>query len=79
MHVQVGTTFEVRWHGPDGPGDFISVAPEGSRWQRKLDWAFTSAGSPARLAAPFSRGRYEVRYISGSDSRTLETVTITVE
>jgi Ca-activated chloride channel family protein len=78
-HVQVGTTFEVLWQGPDGPGDFISVAPEGSRWQRMLDWAFTSAGSPARLAAPFSRGRYEVRYISGSDSRALETVTITVE
>lgn len=77
--VQAGTRFEVEWQGPDGPGDFISLAPEDSRWQRKLDWAFTAAGSPASLAAPFASGIYEVRYISGSDSRVLETVTITVE
>ena len=65
--------------GPDGAGDFISVAPRGSRWKRKLDWAFTATGSPANLAAPYSRGTYEVRYITGSDSKILEAVPITVE
>jgi Ca-activated chloride channel family protein len=77
--VSAGTRFEVAWQGPDGAGDFISVAPPGSQWKRKLDWAFTATGSPANLAAPFARGIYEVRYISGSDSRILEAVTITVE
>jgi Ca-activated chloride channel family protein len=77
--VKVGSRFEVAWQGPDGVGDFISIAPRGSRWKRKLDWAFTAGGSPASLAAPFSRGTYEVRYISGSDSRILEAVPISVE
>ena len=77
--VRAGSRFEVQWQGPDGPGDFISLAPQGSRWQRKLDWAFTSAGSPASLAAPFTGGRYEVRYVSGADSRILESVPVTVE
>lgn len=77
--VKAGTRFEVAWQGPDGAGDFISVAPRGSRWKRKLDWAFTATGSPANLAAPYSRGTYEVRYITGSDSKILEAVPITVE
>lgn len=77
--VKAGTRFEVTWDGPDGAGDFISVAPRGSPWKRKLDWAYTAAGNPASLAVPFSSGVYEVRYISGLDSKILEVVTIKVE
>jgi Ca-activated chloride channel family protein len=77
--VKAGTRFEVEWQGPDETGDFIAIAPEGSGWKRKIDWAFTAGGSPASLAAPYSSGVYEVRYVSGSSYKILETVTIVVE
>lgn len=63
--VAAGSRFKVTWTGPDGPGDFIAIAPAGSGRRRHLDWAYTSQGSPADLAAPFQPGTYEVRYVSG--------------
>jgi Ca-activated chloride channel family protein len=64
--VGVGTRFEVSWSGTSEPGDFITVAPEGSEPGKKLDSTYASLGSPVSLAAPFKPGRYVVRYISGT-------------
>jgi Ca-activated chloride channel family protein len=77
--VRAGTRFAVVWQGPDETGDFIAVAPFGGEPRRRLDWAFTSLGSPANLAAPFSPGRYELRYVSGKDLEVLATVTLEIE
>ncbi len=69
--VAAGTRFRVRWTGPDGPEDFIDVAPADAPRHRHLDWAYTAQGNPADLAAPFEPGAYEVRYISGEDLEVL--------
>lgn len=69
--VAAGDRFEVRWSGPDAAGDFISIAPAGSPAHRHEDFAFTSLGSPASLAAPFRAGDYELRYVDGASGTVL--------
>jgi Ca-activated chloride channel family protein len=76
--VEAGTRFEVEWTGTPGAGDFLAVAVEGSKVRRYLDWSYTTVGSPLTLAAPFNRGRFEVRYISGSDFAILARSSIEV-
>jgi len=78
-NVLAGARFEVRWTGPDRGGDFIAIAPVGSRSGRYLDWFFTSAGNPASLAAPFKPGAYEVRYVSSDPREVLASIPVTVE
>jgi Ca-activated chloride channel family protein len=62
--VSAGTRFDVVWTGPDSSGDFITVSRRQTGPRQFLDFAYTSAGSPANLAAPFKPGLYEVRYVS---------------
>ena len=73
-----GTRFEVSWTGPARSGDYIAVAPAGSRPQRKLDWSYVTMGSPLTLAAPFSPGNFEVRYLGGDPPQILGWQKITV-
>ncbi len=61
--VTAGTRFEVAWTGTAAPGDILVVAPKGSPPARVIDWAATDAGSPVSLAAPFSAGAFEVRFV----------------
>jgi len=76
--VDGGLRFAVSWTGPNGPGDYVAIAPEGSREGRYLDWAYTTAGSALTLAAPRKSGVYEVRYVRGRDARTLARVVVNV-
>ena len=76
--VEAGTRFEVVWTGTAAEGDFLAVAPAGSKPRRHLDWANTTVGSPLTLAAPFKPGDYEVRYISGKDTRIVASCPLTV-
>lgn len=77
--VRVGTRFDVQWTGPNRPGDYLAVAVRGTRPLDHEDWAFTSAGSPASLAAPFAAGDYELRYVSGDTHEILAAIPIAVE
>jgi Ca-activated chloride channel family protein len=76
--VRAGTRFDVRWSGPDRPGDYLSIAARGAGPREHEDWCFTSSGSPASLAAPFEAGDYELRYVSGGDSEVLAALPIEV-
>ena len=76
--VRAGTRFDVRWTGPDRPGDYLAVAARGAAPQQHEDWCFTSAGSPASLAAPFEPGDFELRYVSGAGQEVLAALPLTV-
>jgi hypothetical protein len=64
--VVAGHVFEVRWQGPDGDGDFITLvpvdAPESSYGANN---AYPRRGNPVRIEAARDAGDYEVRYLTG--------------
>jgi Ca-activated chloride channel family protein len=62
--VGTGDSFEVTWTGPDGPGDYITIAPAGSVVGTYLDYKYVNGGSPLSLTAPPDPGDYEIRYVS---------------
>jgi Ca-activated chloride channel family protein len=76
--VTAGTRFEVRWTGTTSPGDIVAVAPAGAPAGRILDWVATEGGSPASLAAPFSPGSFEVRYLRPASRDVLASVPLEV-
>ncbi len=69
--VEAGSRFVVEWSGTPGGGDFIAIAKEDSAAGEHFDWSYTTAGRRLTLAAPFHPGRYEVRYVSGSEVEIL--------
>jgi len=71
QEVEAGSRFTVEWTGPPGGGDFIAIAKKSAPAGRYLDWAYTTAGRRLTLAAPNRPGRYEVRYVSGSEIEIL--------
>jgi Ca-activated chloride channel family protein len=62
--VDAGTDFEVTWTGPNGPRDYMTIAPAGSPVGTYLDYEYTTVGSPITLTAPEESGDFEVRYAS---------------
>lgn len=73
-----GQRFDVRWQGPEGAGDYLTVVAEGAPESSYLDYVYTYAEQPGTLVAPVDAGRYEVRYVSGQDGRTLASVALEV-
>lgn len=67
-----GAQFQVTWTGPNGPGDYITVAPAGSEEGTYLSYAYTATGPTLTLTAPDEAGSYEVRYVTGRQERTLK-------
>ena len=59
-----GATFAVEWTGPDGPGDYITIAPAGSPEGTYLSYFYTYAGPKGTLTAPDESGDYEIRYVT---------------
>lgn len=76
--VVAGETFEVAFTGPNNENDFITIVPEGAAEREYGNWAATRLGSPAKLEAPKRAGRYEVRYATGQDYRTLARAAVEV-
>jgi Mg-chelatase subunit ChlD len=70
--VAAGTIFEVRWEGPDDPGDYVTVLPPDAKERSSgSSYAYTERGNPARIAAPEAAGAYELRYQTGQSDATL--------
>ena len=61
----------IGWTGPDGPNDFLRIAPAEAGSQDYISWAPTSSGSPLELQTPSAAGTYEVRYVRGLDGEVL--------
>ena len=77
--VAAGAKFNVTWEGPNYGGDYITIAPAGSKDKDYKGYTYTSSGTPATLKAPAQPGKYEVRYILSQSKTALARTPITVE
>lgn len=76
--VEAGTTFEVAWAGPNGPGDYVTiVAADATTWTGE-SYFYTASANPGTLVAPIEVGTYVLWYVTGSDSATMATRPIKV-
>jgi hypothetical protein len=75
-----GEHFNVKWEGPNNPGDFVAIMVSGSdkRASAKGGWAYVHYGSPAKLRAPLEPGDYEIRYQTGQSATILATQSLKV-
>ncbi len=54
----------VAWTGPNGQGDYIDIVPKGfTGTSGEISYAYTSAGTPAKVVAPGPAGEYQLRYL----------------
>lgn len=83
--VSISEPVNVRWWGPAGPLDVITLNNINSEAAEYIDWASPSDGSPARIQAPLISGDYEVRYlVAGKDvvassQISIESIPVTLE
>ncbi len=76
--VVAGSTFDVRWTGPDARNDYIAAALPDARAGTYDTYTYTREGSPLKLKAPAEPGQYELRYNLAYGNKTLVAVTLTV-
>ncbi len=76
--VGAGDQFDVEWTGPDGPGDYLTIVPEGAAAREYLSYFGTSVGSPGTLTAPEEPGEYELWYVTGTEYGIFARTPITV-
>lgn len=69
--IAAGTRFEVQWRGTAEEGDLVVVAERDAPNDEFFDFAFVGGEGSLTLAAPFTPGGYEVRYLSGADRAVL--------
>ena len=62
--VSAGASFDVRWEGPDGSRDYVTIVLADAEPGAYLDYAYTRQGSTLALKAPDEPGSYELRYQS---------------
>ena len=62
--VAPGAPIQVTWTGPNGPGDYVTIVPAGSKVGTYLSYAYTNTGNPVTIAAPADPGKYEIWYAS---------------
>jgi hypothetical protein len=73
-----GSTVTVKWSGPNGPGDYVTVVRKGAEPNAYLDYKPTSSGrtpvNPVVIVLPAEPGAYEIRYLTGNPRRVLAQV-----
>lgn len=62
--VAPGAPFQVTWTGPNGPSDYVTIVPAGSKPGTYTSYAYTSTGNPVTINAPAEPGKYEIWYAS---------------
>jgi len=62
--VAAGSVIEVKWTGPNGPGDYVTIVPADAAPGTYKKYRYTRQGSPLKLEAPKTPGDYELRYQS---------------
>lgn len=76
--VMAGTTFQVAWHGPNGPQDYVTIVKVGTAKWTDESYFYTANKNPGDLVAPLEAGAYELWYVAGSDDSKQASKPITV-
>ena len=74
-----GSSFKVRWEGPNNKQDFVTIVEEGANEGRYEYYQYTSKGDELELVAPEIAGKYEVRYLTGLRHYTLAKTSVSGE
>jgi len=74
--VTLGRTVDVKWTGPNGPKDYITVVKPDAKNDEYGSYSDTSRGSPAKIRVPDKAGTYELRYITGGEFAVLARRTV---
>lgn len=72
--VEAGSSFEVKWKGPNTKGDFITIVKTDAGDGAYESYAYTANSDDGivSIIAPEDAGdTYEVRYVEGLDKKTL--------
>ena len=76
--VAAGSTFEVKWTGPNNDRDYVTIGETTPGGRLYLDYKYSREGSPVKLSAPEKPGNYEVRYILGVGDTVIARQPITI-
>ena len=76
--IPAGELFEVKWTGPNGDRDYITIVPADTPEGKYEDYKYTRDGSPVTLNAPAQLGAYEVRYQSDRVKGVFASIPITL-
>ncbi|OLV16307.1 von Willebrand factor type A domain protein [Deinococcus marmoris] len=78
--VGAGSEIEVKWTGPNNPGDYVTVVKKGALVGTYTTYFYTTAGNPGRLTVPLNAGEYELRYSSekATPNPTLASIPLTL-
>ena len=77
--VAPGADFQVTWTGPNGPSDYITIVPAGSKAGTYASYAYTASGNPVTITAPTTPGAYEIWYASDRVAGTFAKTPIQVK
>ena len=66
-----GSTIPVRWTGPEGQNDTVTVGTPGNGNQ--INYTYIRQGSPLDLQMPPKPGTYELRYVLSKGNKVLAT------
>jgi hypothetical protein len=73
-----GSTFPVKWKGPNNPNDYVTVLPASAREGESGNYRYTAQGNPAMVLAPLAPGDYQLRYSTGQSHATLARAAIRI-
>jgi len=73
-----GSVLSVKWAGPDQPGDYLSIAPQGAQIGVYTAYAYTEDGNEIGILLPPEPGPYELRYMTDKGRTILAAMPIEV-
>lgn len=76
--VPATSVVEVRWTGPNGKGDYVSLASPNGEPLETRQFSYTADGNPLKVRVPGEPGEYELRYVFDATGTVLARAKITV-
>jgi Ca-activated chloride channel homolog len=79
--AKTDSKIQVKWTGPNGQGDYVTVVKKGAPVGTYTNYFYTRDGNPGTLTMPSEPGEYELRYSteSVSPNPTLFSLPITLK
>lgn len=77
--VKAGEEFAVKWTGPGGPTDYVTIVLPDAEAGSYTTYFYMRDANPGRLKAPDKPGRYELRYVIEAGPRVIGRRPIAVE